>query len=269
MDYQTFEPNAPINSFVKCYWTLKGAKQENPEKQRIIPDGCMEMIFHRGDNYKQYHSDGSSFEQPHAFVFGQITTTLEIEPTGTTNIFAVRFQPDGFTPFATLTLKQMENRAVSLSELFGSEGDDLQAKILNVASTEERIKIVEAFLIHKLAAPELIDGIIKSSVETILASKGQLSVGELSETVNINRRQLERRFSEVIGLSPKQLAKIVRLQATLNAMLNENFDSFTTLAYENSYFDQAHFTKDFKEFTGVNPKNFYSDNLRMTSLFVK
>ncbi|SFH35977.1 helix-turn-helix domain-containing protein [Pedobacter insulae] len=269
MDYQTFEPSNLVNSFVKCYWTLDIEKQDPPEKQRIVPDGCMEMIFHLGDHYIQYQSNGQTIEQPNCFVFGQITKPLEIEPAGITSIFAVRFHPDGFTSFATLPLKQMENKAVSISELFGNEGLELQLKVVNALTTQKRITIIEDFLMSRLLAPELVDRMIKSSVKTILKLKGQLSVSELSEKANINRRQLERRFADTIGLSPKQLAKIIRIQVTLNTMLNRDFESLTSLAYKNDYFDQAHFIKDFKEFTGVNPKKFYSDNLKMSSLFSK
>ena len=92
MDYQTFEPNPTVNSFVKCYWTLVAPKEVIPQKQRIVPDGCMEMIFHHGDLFRQYAANGSFILQPRCFVFGQITTPLEIVPTGETGIFAVRFQ---------------------------------------------------------------------------------------------------------------------------------------------------------------------------------
>lgn len=267
MDYQTFEPTTPISSFVKCYWTLTAPKQVIVEKQRIIPDGCMEMIFHHGDLYQQYTKDGHAIAQPRCFVFGQITNTLEIEPTGETGIFAIRFQPDGFIPFTTLPLQQMVNRAVPLQELFGKDAQELETKILDALTTENRIAIIEAFLMTKLIESESVDRIIKSSVKTILDLKGKLSILELSEVTDINRRQLERRFSTVIGLSPKQLAKIIRLQAAINAMLSKDFDSFTALAYEADYFDQAHFIKDFKEFTGVSPKKFYSNHLKMSLLF--
>ena len=81
----------------------------------------MEMIFHYADPFRQYMPDGSNIIQPNCFVFGQITTALEIEPTGNTGMIAVRFHPDGFLPFATLPIREMENRAVSLKELFGEE----------------------------------------------------------------------------------------------------------------------------------------------------
>jgi AraC-like DNA-binding protein len=267
MDYQTYEPAEDLISFIRCYWTLEGPKQVKAEKQKIVPDGCMEMIFHYGDLYRQYTENGSSIIQPRCFVVGQLTRPLEIEPTGETGIFSVRFHPDGFLPIAAIAIKKMENTAVSLEELFGKDGLEIEQKILNTYATSEKIQLIERFLLDRLSASENIDRIVKSTVETILTVNGQLSINELSKQININRRQLERKFSTTIGLSPKQLSKIIRLQATLKMLLNKNFTSLTALAYENEYYDQAHFIKDFKEFTGSAPKEFYAANLKMSSLF--
>ncbi|MBJ7428847.1 MAG: AraC family transcriptional regulator, partial [Bacteroidia bacterium] len=115
---------------------------------------------------------------------------------------------------------------------------------------------------------ESIDRGAKSSVEIIMHLHGQLSINELTEDLKINRRQLERKFSSVIGLSPKQLSKIIRIQSTLKMLANKQFTSLTAIAYEGSYYDQAHFIKDFKEFTGVSPKMFYANNLKLSALFV-
>lgn len=267
MEYNVFEPSADLNPFVKCYWTLEGEKEHVPQRQTIVPDGCMEMIFHYGDLYKQYVSNDNSFIQPRCFVIGQLTQPLEIEPTGTTGIFSVRFHPQGFLPFATISIKEMENTAVGLHKLFGDEGLKLEQYILNAGSTAQRMQIAETFLLSRLVNTETVDEVVKSTVETILSVKGQLSVAELSQQTNINRRQLERKFSSAIGLSPKQLSKTIRLQAMLKMLLNRNFTSLTALAYEGSYYDQAHFIKDFKELTGFTPKEFYGGQLKMSSFF--
>jgi AraC-like DNA-binding protein len=267
MEYKTYDSSATLNDFVKCFWTLEGPEEPQLQKQRIIPDGCMEMIFHYGDLYRQYTPDGSSVVQPRCFVFGQITAPLYIAPTGASGIFAARFSPEGCTPFITIPAAAMENKAIPLEELFGQEGVQLEQEVLQATDTVGRIKIVEDFLRHRLTTPEAIDRIVQSSLSIMLALNGQLSVGELSRQVNINRRQLERRFSTVIGLSPKQLAKIIRLKATLNLMLNRQFTSLTALAQEGAYYDQAHFIKDFKEFTGMSPRKFYADDLRLSAFF--
>lgn len=267
MNYQTFEPSQDLTALIKCYWTLKSPEEETLERQTIVPDGCMEMIFHYGDLYKQYTGEGNFIIQPRCFVIGQLTRPLEIEPTGETGIFSVRFHPNGFSPFTTIPIKEMENTAIALETLFGKDGLYIEQKVLNANSISERIKLIETFFLNRLTNTETIDRIVKSIVQTILTANGQLSVDELSNQSNINRRQLERKFSSAIGLSPKQLSKTIRLQATLKMLLNKKFTSLTALAYETEYYDQSHFIKDFKELTGFTPKEFYQDNFKMSSLF--
>ena len=267
MNYQTFEPGAELSDFVKCYWTLESRAEVPAQRQRIVPDGCMEMIFHYGDLYRQYLENETHILQPRCFVFGQLTGPLEIEPTGETGIFSVRFHPEGFSPFATIPLKQMENRAVPLAELFGEAGSDLEETILKAESTNEKIAQVESFLTTRLESPETTDRIVKSAIETIITGNGQLSVNELSREMKIHRKQLERKFAAGTGLNPKQLSRIIRLQATLKMLADRKFSNLTSAAHEGDYYDQAHFIKDFKEFTGLTPKKFYGDNLKMTTLF--
>lgn len=267
MDYKTIDPGANLSLFVRCYWTLHAPKETKPGKQRIIPDGCMEMIFHYGDLYKQYMEDGSSILQPRFFVFGQLTRPLEIEPTGETGIFAVRFNPDGFMPFAASPLNIMENKAVPLAELFGNDGLQLENDMLSAKTTDDRVRIIESFLTGRAGSAESIDRIIESTITAMVTLNGRLSVSDISKELNVSRRLLERRFAAVVGLSPKQLSKIIRLRATIKMLMNEQAGSLTSIAYEGNYYDQAHFIKDFKEFTGVSPKKFYSGRLKMSALF--
>ena len=84
------------------------------------------------------------------------------------------------------------------------------------------------------------------------------------------RRQLERHFKKQIGISPKQLGKVIRLQTSLQMMVNQKAETLTDIAYENEYFDQNHFIKDFKEFVGITPKEFSgNENMALSTLFYK
>ena len=267
MKYETYKPGPDLEDFVKCYWTLKVEREKVPPRQRIIPDGCMEMIFHHGDLFKQYLQSGEAIEQPRCFVFGQITCPLEVEPTGAVDIFSVRFCPEGFTPFATVPVVDIENRAVSLEDLFGLEGKIFQEHVLSAVSVQDRIGFCEQFLKKRFVTNESVDRTVKACVDCMLSLNGQISVSGLSEEMNMHRRQIERRFAITIGLSPKQLAKVLRLQGALKRLMHKNYNSLTELAYEGEYYDQAHFIRDFKEFTGLTPRQYYSDNLKMSALF--
>lgn len=269
MEYCTYEPGNDLAALIKCYWTLEGPKEERPERQTIVPDGCMEMIFHYGDAYRQYLDAGNNIIQPLCFVFGQLTRPLEIEPTGRTGIFSVRFRPDGFFPFASIPIKELENRAVPLESLFGTAGTEIQQRILTAGTTPERIRYIETFLGDRLADTAVIDRIVASTVETIMTLNGRLPVGTLSSRMRINRRQLERRFAAAIGLSPKQLSRTIRLQSTLRMLLSDSFPNLTAVAHESDYYDQAHFNKDFKELTGLTPKEFFGNGMRLSSLFYR
>jgi methylphosphotriester-DNA--protein-cysteine methyltransferase len=77
-------------------------------------------------------------------------------------------------------------------------------------------------------------------------------------------------FTKKIGISPKQLGKVIRLQTALKMMLKQGHESLTAIAYDSDYYDQAHFIKDFKEFTGTTPRDFFEDEeMALSSLFYK
>ena len=268
MKYNSFEPSANLKDYVKCYWTLYDEAQTAPLTQRILPDGCMEMIFHYGQHFVQIITEDNHVIQPLSFVFGQITKTLEIAPTGVTDIFSVRFHPGGFLPFAEFPLNEMENRAVPLTKLFGESGKVLEKQMLKLADTPLKIALIEEFLLNQLSKPQAADLLAKRSVDLIMEVKGQLDIGTLSEEMKLSRRGLERKFSKIIGLSPKELSRMVRMQSVLRSLFANNYENLTDIAYEFNYFDQAHFINDFKEFTGVSPKKFFSNNLKMASLFI-
>lgn len=269
MKSEIFEPCKALADFVKCYWNLESGKENTPLKNTIVPDGTMKLIFHYGDTYKHHPFKGESIVLPKCFLIGQLTKPYVVEPLGVTGSFVVRFHPSGFLPFTTIPIKEMENTAVPLKELFGKEGEEMGYSVLNAKDTSERIHLVEEFLINRLRGKINIDDVIHATIETILNADGHFSVNEHSTKMEVNRRQLTRKFSKAIGLSPKQLAKTTRIQSTLKKLLTNEITKLTDLAYENYYFDQAHFIKEFKEFTGLTPKEFYSDQLKMSLIFDK
>lgn len=271
MEYQTYQPHPDLATLIKCFWTLDIPFQPDAQKQRVLPDGCIEMIFILGDDIKRYTSERDYILQPRAMVLGQITRPYYVEPTGHVNSFAVRFYPYGFANFTSAPIKELSNKETPVSEILEEKtATELESKIKNAADTKERIRIIENLFIHKFKEKITVGGILKSTIDEILSAGGSNSIKSVLRNNLNRRRQLERKFSKTIGLSPKQFAKVIRLQAALKLLLQTNPDSLTKIAYENNYFDQAHFIKDFKEFTGVSPKEFYNNGeLSLSSLMSK
>lgn len=271
MDYKTFEPHSNLESLVSCYWTLEVPIQSDSQKQRIIPDGCIEMAFILGDDIKRYTSDDEFIIQPRAMVLGQTMNPFYIEPTGYVDTFAIRFYPYGFANFISMPIKNLANKETPIELLFGKKtANELEQKITEATNSGERIEIIENFLLDKLNEKTTIDTIVKTTVDALLATNGSASINEILKEDLSKRRQLERNFIKQIGVSPKQLGKVIRLQTALKLLLNKKTENLTKIAYESEYFDQAHFIKDFKEFTGINPKEFLgNENMALSTLFYK
>ncbi|RKF17473.1 AraC family transcriptional regulator [Alginatibacterium sediminis] len=270
MDYKTFQPHPDLESLISCYWTLEIPKTQDTQRQRIIPDVTIEMAFILGDDIKRFTSEDSFIIQPRAMVLGHTIAPFYIEPTGYVCTFAIRFYPYGFANFVTVPIKTLENTETPLAVLFEEKtAKKLEQDIIHAANTKQRIKIIESFLLNKLNEQATVNNIVKTTIDTLLATKGSTSISQILKEDLSKRRQLERMFIKQIGVSPKQLGKLIRLQSALKAMLNED-ESLTNIAYQNDYYDQSHFIKDFKEFTGVSPKEFLgNENMTLSSLFYK
>lgn len=271
MNYQTYQPHPNLKSLVNFYWTLEVPADKNSQKQRIVPDGCIEMAFILGDDIKRYISEDDFVLQPRAMILGQPLEPFYIEPVGYVNTFSVSFYPYGFANFISEPIKNLVNKETSIHHLFDEvDARELEQKIIDAQDTRQRINIIEAFLFDKLNHDTTMDAIVKSTIDILLSSKGSAPINEIVKKDSSKRRQLERKFRKQIGLSPKQLGKIIRLQSALKMLLSEKKESLATIAYESEYYDQAHFIRDFREFTGASPKDFLGNkNMALSSLFYK
>jgi len=271
LKYETFQPHPDLASLVKCHWTLEVPAPDEPQKQRIVPDGCIELFFLLGDDVKRYTSEDKFIIQPRAMVIGQITEPFVIEPTGHVKSFAVRFYPFGFANFVQGSINDLANRETPLHLIFGERlSNELQQKIVQAATTENRIQIIEEFLLARLKDTATIDHIVKTTLDTILSTNGTTPINTILKNTLSKRRQLERNFRKQIGMSPKQLGKVIRLQTALKMLLQQRAEDLTSIAYESEYYDQAHFIRDFKEFTGTTPTAFLDDkNMLLSALIYK
>lgn len=264
MIYRTYRPHLGLAKFIKCYWSLESIDTALPaSKERIFPDGCLELVFHFGDRFKKVKPDQTSGLQPRSFVHGQIKEFIELEATGKTGIFSVRFQPDGLRPFTRNSLQEITGENISLHDFWGKEGEILEDKILNASTHKQRILFLEHFLFQKLVRTTDNFSAINHCVHSIMRTNGSIGIDQLSVDLNLSRRHLERHFISCIGLTPKFLSRITRFQNTLRQLEQKQFNSLTAVAYESGFYDQAHFIRDFKKFTGLNPKQYFSRDLEM------
>jgi methylphosphotriester-DNA--protein-cysteine methyltransferase len=130
----------------------------------------------------------------------------------------------------------------------------IEEELAAADNNNQRILIVERFLLSELKKTQS-DALVSEAIKKIKLSKGDIKVKELLASLPISRDPFEKRFRKITGTSPKHFAAIIRLKNLI-----ENYTdaiSFTEAAYSAGYYDQAHFIKDFRAFTGQTPHDFF------------
>jgi methylphosphotriester-DNA--protein-cysteine methyltransferase len=99
-------------------------------------------------------------------------------------------------------------------------------------------------------------GLVKHAGSVIAASNGSVGIGDLSVAAGVSGNHLAQRFKELIGVTPKRLARSYRFAATVLAIDPAEPIDWGDLAYGAGYFDQAHFGHEFRAFTGLTPTRY-------------
>ncbi|GAB4037799.1 helix-turn-helix domain-containing protein [Spirosoma gilvum] len=165
----------------------------------------------------------------------------------------VFFSEVGLAFFTSCPANEPFNQSISLDTLFSRQTISETEEQLSLAQTDsERIRVVERFLLSQLKEIQR-DKLIVEAVRLIYQSKGTIRISELSQKLATSQSPLEKRFRKLVGTTPKKFASIVRFNTVLND-LTTSPKSLTEICYEHNFFDQAHFIKDFRQFTGETPE---------------
>lgn len=209
--------------------------------------------------------DGGVFAAaPEAVVVGTSSRhSARLWVQGAVATFHIGFQPTGFHRLFGLGMDQIADQAASSDELGLKPLDDLISQVRRASNFEARARIADDWIAQRLAwarAAEPVDQIAR----LIRRAGGSPPVAEMAARIGLSPRQLQRRFSEQVGLSPKLYARTVRFDAVLNARDRCPDLTWTALAHRYGYFDQAHLLRDAHAFTGVSPSALIQEQVPMS-----
>lgn len=156
-----------------------------------------------------------------------------------------------------LPANELTNSSVELETLLGIEGCDVKEKITEATNHRDRVDIISAFLFSKLKKQLTDDRGLQRCVRHIVQQQGNVPLDIISRNMGISHRQMERKFQLAVGMSPKLFSRLIRFSSTLRTFQDQSVMSLTDLSYRCGYFDQSHFIRDFKFFSGLSPKQYF------------
>jgi len=202
------------------------------------------------------HIDGKTFIQREnkLSLTGLIDTPVMLDPQedAQTGTIIIEFNPLGVYRLFHLSYGEVRNQIVETADLIGNSAEELQSRLAEAGTVDLKLRTLQSFLIRRLdkSAP---DTLYDHCINRISESRGLISVAELEKETGYSSRWLHRKFSEHLGTGPKNLCEIVRFK--------QFYEVYSTGAPLQSlkdqiyyyYYDQSHFLRAFKRFTGCTP----------------
>jgi AraC-like DNA-binding protein len=177
------------------------------------------------------------------------------------SLFSIIFLPHGLSAFLNLPIQEIYNQNIPLKYVFKDDVEEIEFNLFEAKSFSKQISIIENYLFNILKKNQINYNFerINSSIFKINQSKGLISIDKLASEACFSRKQYERVFSQFVGSSPKQFLKIVRFQNAIDQKSKNSDLNLSSLAYDCGYYDQAHMINDFKNISGMTPKQYFDD----------
>ncbi|HUD73054.1 MAG TPA: DUF6597 domain-containing transcriptional factor, partial [Dongiaceae bacterium] len=218
IDYREYRPAPALASRIECYWAMEGAPGEGAPIERILPDGCVEAVFHQAAPFRAFAEDGRSRPQPASLVVGPSTRYLLIQPPHRVRTIGIRFRPGGARLLLPMPVHEIAGRVASIEDLLGAAGLRLAASAGIDAGVAAAVRALETAMLDRLhRQPARTGAPIGPMVSAILRSRGRLPVAEVARRAGVSARQLERRFLDEVGLTAKALARLARFQSAFGS----------------------------------------------------
>lgn len=247
MYYREIAPPDEISHLVLSFWefTVSGDARA-PILHEIFPDGCVSLFYHRNENFniRKISLTGLHSESIKAPVFAKdVYWGMRFSPAACARV--LRSNPAKFQ-----TVRACE--AIEFPHLT----ENLLEKLDGCRNFAEAISVYKERLKELSFKPEDFDEKIARAIEIIEENNGEIKIAGLAAALDLSARQLERRFKNISGLTPKQYARARRLRATAVSLVENEKLNWATLAAEMGFTDQSHLVHEFVSVTGRSPNSF-------------
>jgi AraC-like DNA-binding protein len=234
--------------------------------QRIIPDGRTTLILNFGNPFES-HANGAWNSQPECFFVGQITGPLLLRPYGAAGMLGVQFRPEGATQLLRLPICELTDSAVPLEDLSRRLFREFEW-VRDLSSTTKAAAALDSIL-NVFAERACIDyDPVSYAVSNLERTDGLMRIREVADHIGWSTRQLQRRFKDAVGISPKLFGRMQRFQGVFRTM-EDATSEWVNAAVRCGYYDQAHLIRDFREFSGKTPTALLDQEIDLSRRFVQ
>ncbi|WP_368653004.1 helix-turn-helix domain-containing protein [Ornithinibacillus sp. 4-3] len=236
-------PSDSLQFFIQHYWLVEwDLRGQPPYTQEVLQHPGVNVVFQPGNSYICGIESRKSVH------------ILQDEG----QIVGVLFRPGAFHCYFQAPVSTLTDQVVNISDYFSLDINALEEQLFAVKNKEDKIVIVEQLLRKSMPEHDKTVDLLNEMIDEIVHNVGITKVEHLVDQFGISKRTLQRWFNQYIGVSPKWVIRRYRMHEAIE--LIERGVDMTVLAMDLGYFDQAHFSKDFKAVIGKSPKQYAKNN---------
>ena len=270
MNYREITPDDRLKPFIKCFYLFQSESDAEFEDV-VFPSGFTEIIFNLGQGTWASSVGDKYLVTPPVELWGQVTKPMQIKSQGKHLMLGVRFFPHAAGYFLREDIAQFNDIVSDLSTVLGSSVKALHSRLLETNDLIKRIELTETFLLRRLSNDRKLNVRMEEIghiLHSINKNYTENSIQIVASQHGITPRYLHKLVYQFTGLSPKSFNKINRFQLSLR-LITKNEMSLTSIAYDCGYFDQSHFIRDFKFFTGVTPSAYLENKFPVNQVYLQ
>jgi AraC-like DNA-binding protein len=252
MKFDTYIPCDILKPYIKAFAIAESAGEHT---YKVLPDTGLTICL-------QYKIDPSSSHPVNQILPGSsgLTGLLDsyrvYKNSPDVGAILVRFKEGGAAAFFKQPIHEFFGESILLDNfMLRSEKQQLEDQLCEARLDIDKVMVVEEFLIGRMNHDPK-DDLVQAALALIHNSRGNIRMKGLSEQLYASQSSLEKRFRQVIGASPKKFASIVRFKHLIEQY--GSHPSLSALGHEAGFYDQSHFIKEFKYFTGETPETFFN-----------
>jgi AraC-like DNA-binding protein len=255
VEYVSRVPRRPLDGLIDDLYYLGGA----PPYSRLTlpPMPSAVLIVNLAAPFRiRAGTDSEAVEYADGVVLTTLTRAMEFGYPAATRSVGVHFKPWGLAPFLPMRAAELCDRPVSMEEVWGHRTiAELRERLATAAGPDEMLTLLEDQLMRRVCETAGL-GLVRHTSSVIAAATGAVAIGDLSVAAGVSSTHLAQRFKEIIGVTPKRLARTYRFAAAVRAIDPAGPVDWLELAGRAGYYDQAHFGHDFRAFTGLTPTRY-------------
>jgi len=247
---QVFSPSAALRPYVQYYWTCR---HPDDVLEVMYPSGSIELCIDISDGRTVRHRGDEETQVPALELLGHWTIPTRAAIKKGNTCLITRFQPHAGALFFPNAASEFTDRSVDFHDIFGKGSAALYERLMEQPSLEDKITVLEAFLLQRLQLNrknyhnmQLIESLCKD------VAGGVFDIRALSAGYGFSERYIQKLFNSWVGLTPQKFFAVKRFNKSLH-LLRSTAEPMTSVAYACGYYDQAHFIKEFKSYTGLTP----------------